>query len=194
MPRLYEDTLRTGLFFRENTHMETKCPLIRNAVNAWLPGDLNRMFERITTDPSFKQYSESLRPTFQARIPMKRQTISWDRGCLHILRISCLTNPSALFKSVTISVPEKSHGSENWTRPVMLDSGINPPNITLGANDCAIIPTPDYRCAPSHRGAGRFQATIQNRYSSCDTKKDNFTRSNDYIFTRRGAASRVYGY
>jgi hypothetical protein len=133
--------------------METKCPLIRNAVNAWLPGDLNRMFERITTDPSFKQYSESLRPTFQARIPMKRQTISWDRGCLHILRISCLTNPSALFKSVTISVPEKSHGSENWTRPVMLDSGINSAEHPLGANDCAIIPTPDYRCAPSHRGA-----------------------------------------
>jgi prolyl 4-hydroxylase len=53
-------------FSCENTHMETRCPLDPNAVNAWLPGDLNLMFERITTDPSFEQYTPKVlsRPSF----------------------------------------------------------------------------------------------------------------------------------
>ena len=36
-------------------HMEARCPLNRNAKHAWYPGDLNRMFERIISDPDIVQ-------------------------------------------------------------------------------------------------------------------------------------------
>jgi hypothetical protein len=53
-------------FSCEETHMETKCPLDPNVKNAWSPGDLNLMFERLTTDPSFEQYTPKVlsRPNF----------------------------------------------------------------------------------------------------------------------------------
>jgi prolyl 4-hydroxylase len=53
-------------FSCEATHIETRCPLDPNAKNAWSPGDLNLMFERLTTDPSFEQYTPKVlsRPTF----------------------------------------------------------------------------------------------------------------------------------
>lgn len=35
----------------ETLHLEARCPIDRNARHAWYPGDLNRMFERIITDP-----------------------------------------------------------------------------------------------------------------------------------------------
>lgn len=43
---------------------EVRCPLDPNEVNAWSPGDLNRMFERIVTDPIFRKYKPKvwLRP------------------------------------------------------------------------------------------------------------------------------------
>jgi prolyl 4-hydroxylase len=44
-------------FSCEDLHVEAKCPLDPNAKNAWYPGDLNRMFERLATDPAFEQYS-----------------------------------------------------------------------------------------------------------------------------------------
>lgn len=40
----------------EQLHVETRCPLDAHAVDALYPGDLDKMFERITTEPSFKQY------------------------------------------------------------------------------------------------------------------------------------------
>jgi prolyl 4-hydroxylase len=56
-------------FSCEETHIETKCPLDPNAKNAWSPGDLNRMFERVTTDPFFEQYTPKVlsRPSFAGK-------------------------------------------------------------------------------------------------------------------------------
>jgi prolyl 4-hydroxylase len=53
-------------FSCEELHREAKCLLDLNAKSAWLPGDLNLMFERISSDPSFKQYTPKVlsRPTF----------------------------------------------------------------------------------------------------------------------------------
>jgi prolyl 4-hydroxylase len=50
-------------------HPEAKCPIDPNTMNAWSPGDLNRMFERLTTDPSFEQYSPQVlsRPSFAGK-------------------------------------------------------------------------------------------------------------------------------
>jgi prolyl 4-hydroxylase len=50
-------------FSCEDLHVDAKCPLDPNAKNAWYPGDLNRMFERMTTDPAFQQYT----PTVMSR-------------------------------------------------------------------------------------------------------------------------------
>jgi prolyl 4-hydroxylase len=46
---------------------EFRCPLDSNAVNAWHPGDLNQMFERITNDPQYGQYQ----PTVLSRPDLK---------------------------------------------------------------------------------------------------------------------------
>jgi prolyl 4-hydroxylase len=35
---------------------DTRCPWDRNAPTVWGPGDLNKMFTRITTEPFYKQY------------------------------------------------------------------------------------------------------------------------------------------
>jgi prolyl 4-hydroxylase len=53
-------------FSCENLDVQAKCSLDSNAKNAWLPGDLNRMFERLTTDSSFEQYTPRVlsRPNF----------------------------------------------------------------------------------------------------------------------------------
>ena len=40
----------------EMLHIETRCPMDPNAVDALYPGDLNKMFERIVTDPWYKQF------------------------------------------------------------------------------------------------------------------------------------------
>lgn len=40
----------------EQLRVETRCPLDPDAVDALYPGDLNRMFERIVTDPAYRQY------------------------------------------------------------------------------------------------------------------------------------------
>jgi prolyl 4-hydroxylase len=48
-------------------HRESKCPLDPNTTkNAWSPGDLNLMFERLTTDSSFEHYAPKVlsRPSF----------------------------------------------------------------------------------------------------------------------------------
>jgi prolyl 4-hydroxylase len=53
-------------FSCEELHPEAKCPVDANVKNAWSPGDLNRMFDRITTEPVFEQYSPKVlsRPSF----------------------------------------------------------------------------------------------------------------------------------
>jgi prolyl 4-hydroxylase len=53
-------------FSCEELHLEAKCPLDANGKNAWSPGDLNLMFERVTTDPTFEQYAPKVlsRPSF----------------------------------------------------------------------------------------------------------------------------------
>jgi len=40
----------------EQSHVETRCPLDPNGVDAFYPGDLNKMFERIISDPSYEKY------------------------------------------------------------------------------------------------------------------------------------------
>jgi prolyl 4-hydroxylase len=49
----------------EQLHIETRCPLDPNAVDAMQPGDLNQMFTRIVTDPAYQQYQPKVvsRPT-----------------------------------------------------------------------------------------------------------------------------------
>jgi hypothetical protein len=37
-------------------HIETRCPRDPYAIDAWYPGDLNKIFEKISFDPDFKQY------------------------------------------------------------------------------------------------------------------------------------------
>jgi len=40
----------------EMKHVETRCPMDPNAKDAFEPGDLNAMFERIVTDPYYQQF------------------------------------------------------------------------------------------------------------------------------------------
>jgi hypothetical protein len=40
----------------EKLHLDTRCPMDPDAVDALQPGDLNKMFERITTHPEYQQY------------------------------------------------------------------------------------------------------------------------------------------
>ncbi|CAJ1947715.1 unnamed protein product [Cylindrotheca closterium] len=40
----------------EMLHIETRCPLDPNAVDAMYPGDLSKMFERILSSPEYKQF------------------------------------------------------------------------------------------------------------------------------------------
>jgi hypothetical protein len=40
----------------EQLHFDTRCPMDPDAVDALQPGDLNKMFERITTHPEYQQY------------------------------------------------------------------------------------------------------------------------------------------
>jgi prolyl 4-hydroxylase len=53
-------------FSCEELHPESKCPIDPNVKNVWSPGDLNRMFQRLTTDPRFEQYTPQVlsRPSF----------------------------------------------------------------------------------------------------------------------------------
>jgi prolyl 4-hydroxylase len=53
-------------FACEYLHREAKCPLNPDSDNAWSPGDLNRMFEHLTTDHKFEQYTPKVlsRPSF----------------------------------------------------------------------------------------------------------------------------------
>jgi len=53
-------------FSCEKTHVETRCPLDPNATDALLPGDLDKMFERILADPAFQRYRPKAlsRPTY----------------------------------------------------------------------------------------------------------------------------------
>lgn len=44
-------------FSCEYLSVEHRCPLDPNATNAWEPGDLNAMFERLTSEPYLSQYS-----------------------------------------------------------------------------------------------------------------------------------------
>lgn len=47
-------------------HVDTRCPLDPDAVDAFSPGDLNHMFERIVSDPAYKHYEPTVlsRPTY----------------------------------------------------------------------------------------------------------------------------------
>jgi prolyl 4-hydroxylase len=65
-PALMKTSCAPVCFSCEQLHEEAKCPADPNAKNAWYPGDLNRMFERLTTDPAFDQYSPKVlsRPSF----------------------------------------------------------------------------------------------------------------------------------
>ena len=39
-----------------NLTLESRCPIDPNEPDAWKPGDLNAMFERLTTEPYRSQY------------------------------------------------------------------------------------------------------------------------------------------
>jgi prolyl 4-hydroxylase len=40
----------------EQLHLETRCPMDPDAIDTLYPGDLDKMFEHITTNPGFQQY------------------------------------------------------------------------------------------------------------------------------------------
>lgn len=46
--------------------IETRCPLDPNAKDAWYPGDITKMFERLMSDPEFQKYEPKIvsRPTY----------------------------------------------------------------------------------------------------------------------------------
>jgi prolyl 4-hydroxylase len=44
-------------FSCEDLHVEARCPLDPNATNAWYPGDLNRIFQRLITDPALERHA-----------------------------------------------------------------------------------------------------------------------------------------
>jgi prolyl 4-hydroxylase len=44
-------------FSCEDLHVEAKCTLDPNTQNAWSPGDLNRMFERLIADPTLERHT-----------------------------------------------------------------------------------------------------------------------------------------
>jgi prolyl 4-hydroxylase len=50
----------------EQLHINTRCPMDPTAPNAWNPGDLNAMFERIVTDPAYAAYQPKVlsRPSY----------------------------------------------------------------------------------------------------------------------------------
>lgn len=50
----------------EQLHVETRCPLDPDAIDALYPGDLDRMFADITTNPDFQQYEPKVlsRPAY----------------------------------------------------------------------------------------------------------------------------------
>jgi prolyl 4-hydroxylase len=50
-------------FSCEDLHVEAKCPLDPSVKSAWSPGDLNRMFERLITDPALKRHTVLSRPS-----------------------------------------------------------------------------------------------------------------------------------
>jgi hypothetical protein len=53
-------------FSCQDLHVSAKCPLDPEAANAWSPGDLNNMFERVLTDPTLlEQYQYT--PTVLSR-------------------------------------------------------------------------------------------------------------------------------
>ena len=37
-------------------HVGTRCPMDPDAVDAWYPGDLNKMFEKVAYDPALAQF------------------------------------------------------------------------------------------------------------------------------------------
>lgn len=47
-------------FTCERTHAETRCPLDPSAVDAFYQGDLNKMFERIISDPVYEPFQVSV--------------------------------------------------------------------------------------------------------------------------------------
>jgi len=67
MYNLWMRTVRAPVCFHcEQLHIEAKCPIDPAMKNAWYPGDVNRMFERIVSDPAFEQYSPKVlsRPSY----------------------------------------------------------------------------------------------------------------------------------
>jgi prolyl 4-hydroxylase len=44
-------------FSCEDLHVEARCPLDPSTKNAWSPGDLNRMFERLIADPALERHA-----------------------------------------------------------------------------------------------------------------------------------------
>lgn len=44
----------------EYTHAETRCPYEPNGTDIWAPGDLNKMFKRITSHPQYKKYNPQI--------------------------------------------------------------------------------------------------------------------------------------
>jgi prolyl 4-hydroxylase len=50
----------------EQLHIDARCPMDPTASNAWNPGDLNAMFERIVTDPAYAAYQPKVlsRPSY----------------------------------------------------------------------------------------------------------------------------------
>ena len=41
-------------------HLDTRCPMDPNAIDALYPGDLNKLFERIVNSPEYKQYEPTV--------------------------------------------------------------------------------------------------------------------------------------
>lgn len=56
-------------------HVQARCPMDRNAKHAWYPGDLNRMFERIITEP---EIVERFQPKVLSRPTLAPEDIDAD--------------------------------------------------------------------------------------------------------------------
>lgn len=50
----------------DQVHVSSRCPVDPDATDALQPGDLNRLFERILTDPHYRQYQPTVlsRPSY----------------------------------------------------------------------------------------------------------------------------------
>lgn len=66
-----------------------RCPYDKNAPTVWGPGDLNKMFERITTDPF---YLEKYTPTILSRPPkgpwvITMENVATEEECQRMIEL-----------------------------------------------------------------------------------------------------------